>query len=84
MPTHRERAQNACERFRKLTELSKKARMEPEAEESAISHAIDDGSETNLLDDTVLAAQRITLKGPRQSSGADSVLTPAPATTRTG
>lgn len=36
------------------------------------------------MDDTVVAVIRITLKGPRQPSGADSALTPGPATTSLG
>lgn len=84
MPAHRESAQKASERIRKPTEPSKKARIEPEAEESVSSHAIDDGSDTDLLDETVEVAPRITLKRLRPPSGADSASTFETATSSAG
>lgn len=79
MPSHRTRAQNARERIRKLTESSKKARLESGAKESASWRASDDSSYTDLLDETVIPAFKITLNAPYPASELDSALTHAAA-----
>lgn len=57
---------------------AKKARIEPEAKESVSLRASEDGSDSDPLDGTVMAAPKITLKGSRPPSAADSILDPAP------
>lgn len=79
MPPHHESAHKARERIRKLTESSKKARIESGAEESASSRASDNGSDTDPLDETVVLTPRITLEGPRPPKEPDSATTFATA-----
>lgn len=72
MLPHRESAQKASERIRRLTESSQKACMESGAEKSASSLLSDDGSDTASMDKTVVPSFRITLKGPHLQLESDS------------
>lgn len=81
MSPHRESAQKASERIRKLTESSKKPRMESGAEKSASSRASYDGSNTDNFDKKVVPAPRITLMALCTPSEPDSASTPASAVT---
>lgn len=64
MPPHRKSAHKARERICRLTEASKKARIDSGKEVSASSRANDGGSDTDFLEKTVVQAPQITLKGP--------------------
>lgn len=52
MPAHRKSAQNVCESICKLTEISKKARINLIAKESASLRKSDDSSDIDRLDET--------------------------------